>query len=112
MHLPLVRTGISVKAGSSFIPPAVASASATFRLSFPHRLRKKKQHFFPLRFGVPRTRFGAVKPSLPALYPFRPCDVTLGFALVRTLPSSRLPLAGGVNSDIGLRFILSPRFWV
>ncbi|GFV63488.1 RNA-directed DNA polymerase from mobile element jockey [Trichonephila clavipes] len=25
MHLPLIRTGISVKAGSSFVPPAVAS---------------------------------------------------------------------------------------
>ncbi|GFS47933.1 hypothetical protein TNCV_3599011 [Trichonephila clavipes] len=98
MHLPLIRTGISVKAGSSFPPPTVASTSATCRLfSSSYRLRKKIVFFFPLRFGVPRTRFGAVKPSLPALFPSRPRDVTLvSFSFGRFLPPAS-PLRGGVN---------------
>ncbi|GFT99946.1 hypothetical protein TNCV_1079811 [Trichonephila clavipes] len=64
MHLPLIRTGISVKAGSSFVPPTVASASATCRLfSSSYRVRKKNAaFFFPLPFAVPGTRFGAVSP--------------------------------------------------
>ncbi|GFX35381.1 hypothetical protein TNCV_101881 [Trichonephila clavipes] len=33
MHLPLIRTGISVKAGSSFVTPAVSSLPGTNKVS-------------------------------------------------------------------------------
>ncbi|GFT62140.1 hypothetical protein TNCV_639851 [Trichonephila clavipes] len=96
MHLPLIRTGISVKADTSFVPPTVASANATCRFfSSSYRLRKKiAAFFFSLRFGVPGTRFGAVKPSLPLLFPSGPPDVTLvSFSFVCFLPAA-YPLRG------------------
>ncbi|GFW46213.1 RNA-directed DNA polymerase from mobile element jockey [Trichonephila clavipes] len=74
-----ITTGISVKAGSSFVTPAVSSVSFPCRLlSFSLQLQKKKQQHFPSHcvFGAPRTRFGAVKlPPLPALFHSRPRDV-------------------------------------
>ncbi|GFV45020.1 hypothetical protein TNCV_2169791 [Trichonephila clavipes] len=75
MHLPLIRTGISVKAGSGFVPPAVASQH-----SLSHCV-----------FGAPRTCFGAVRPSLPALFPSRPRDVTpVSSSFGRSLPLASL----------------------
>ncbi|GFU51317.1 hypothetical protein TNCV_4002911 [Trichonephila clavipes] len=54
-------------------------------------------------FGAPRTRFGAVKPSLSALFPSRPRDVTPVSSSLAALSSYSLPW-WGVNSDIGLSF--------
>ncbi|GFX54646.1 uncharacterized protein TNCV_793321 [Trichonephila clavipes] len=64
-----IATGISAKAGSSFVPPAVASkfllADSFLFHSGCKKLKKNKKiaaFSFPLRFWCPRTRFGAVKP--------------------------------------------------
>ncbi|GFT36940.1 hypothetical protein TNCV_174971 [Trichonephila clavipes] len=113
MHLPLIKTGISVKASSSFVPPAVASVSFTCRLFFFSCRRQKKQHYLShCVFGAPRTRFETVKPSLPALFPSRPRDVTpVSSPFGRSLP----PASPSGGSDFRFRsffFILSPRFWV
>ncbi|GFS49036.1 hypothetical protein TNCV_3382971 [Trichonephila clavipes] len=67
---------------------------------------------FKPKFGAPRTRFEAVKPSLPALFPSRPRDVT-PVSSSSTALLLQLPPAEGVNSDIGPSFFnISPRFWV
>ncbi|GFW94662.1 hypothetical protein TNCV_4247021 [Trichonephila clavipes] len=114
-HLPLIRTGISVKPGSSFVPPAVTSVSFSLQtLFFSFRLQKKKQQHSPSHcvFGAPRTRFGAVKPSLPGLFPSRPRDVTPdSSSFSRSLP----PASPCGESEFRYRsflFNLSPQFWV
>ncbi|GFT06662.1 kinectin [Trichonephila clavipes] len=67
---------------SSFVPPAVASVSFSLADSFLFHsgCKKKKKNSSILLptafFGAPRTRFGSVKPSLPALFPSRPRDIT------------------------------------
>ncbi|GFV16616.1 hypothetical protein TNCV_4418031 [Trichonephila clavipes] len=109
MHLPLIRIGISVKAGSSFVTPAVSSVSFPCRLlsfSVQLQIKKKKQHFpFHCVFGAPRAHFGAVKPPLPALFHSRPRDV-LKFRPRSAVFFLQPPPAGGVISDTGLSFIL------
>ncbi|GFW42620.1 hypothetical protein TNCV_4258131 [Trichonephila clavipes] len=91
-------TGISVKAGSSFVTPAVASVSFSLQtlFFFIPAAHTQKQHF-PSHcvLGAPRTRFGADKPpSIHALVTYS------SFVLVRPFSSS----CGGVISDIGLSF--------
>ncbi|GFV73716.1 hypothetical protein TNCV_5115741 [Trichonephila clavipes] len=65
---------------------------------------QKKQHSLShCVFGAPRTRFGAVKPSLPALFPSRPRDVTpVSSSFGHSLPPASP--CGGVKSDIGLSY--------
>ncbi|GFX55747.1 hypothetical protein TNCV_3428181 [Trichonephila clavipes] len=97
-------TGISVKAGSSFVPPAVASVSFSLQTLSFHSGCKKKQHSpFHCVFGTPRTRFRAVKPSLPALFPSPPRDFTPVSSSSAALFLKPSPAWGG-NSDIGLSF--------
>ncbi|GFV98079.1 hypothetical protein TNCV_4448391 [Trichonephila clavipes] len=93
------------QAGSSFVPPAVASVSFSLQtLFFFIPAAKKKQHS-PSHcvFGAPRTRFGAVKPPSSCALPFSPSLRHSSFVLVsRSLPPASP--CGGVNSDICLSF--------
>ncbi|GFV82403.1 hypothetical protein TNCV_643641 [Trichonephila clavipes] len=105
MHLPLIRTGISVKVSSSFVTPAVASVSFSLQtLFFFIPAAKKKQHF-PSHcvLGAPRTRFGTVKPPFPAIFHSGPRDV-LQFRPRSAVLFLQPPPVGSDISVIGLSF--------
>ncbi|GFU02553.1 uncharacterized protein TNCV_3754871 [Trichonephila clavipes] len=92
-------------------PPNPSQPSAQRNeLQFQIRGRVMGPHHSPLFevvsrcvFDAPRTRFGAVKPFLPALFPSRPRDVPPVSSSLAAL-FFQTPPAGGVNSDIGLSF--------
>ncbi|GFW39164.1 hypothetical protein TNCV_1831541 [Trichonephila clavipes] len=69
MHLPHIRTGISVKAGSRFDYKYCAVCKFPLQTPFIFLLAAKKKQHFPSHcvFGAPRMRFGAVKPPSCAL---------------------------------------------
>ncbi|GFS98258.1 hypothetical protein TNCV_4903031 [Trichonephila clavipes] len=111
MHLPYIRTGISVKAGSCFDFNYCAVCKVSADSSNFHPSCKKKPAFsIPLRFGAPRTRFKADKPFLRSSIP-RPRDV-LQFrsrSAVFFLPAS--PCGECFQISI-LLDTFSPRIWV
>ncbi|GFU36991.1 PRE_C2HC domain-containing protein [Trichonephila clavipes] len=82
MHLPTSKLGSVIKAGSCFNSTIVPAASSALQSpsSYSSSCKKKKKKKTPaaspfrLRFGAPRTRFGAVKP--PSLRSSIPARVT------------------------------------
>ncbi|GFV77737.1 hypothetical protein TNCV_1574861 [Trichonephila clavipes] len=112
MHLPYIRTGISVKAGSCF--DFNYCAVCKFPLQTPsifHPSCKKKQHFpFYCVFGAPRTPFGAVKPPFLRSSIPRPRDV-LQFRFRSAVFFLQPPPAGECFQISILLDTFSPRIW-
>ncbi|GFV12459.1 hypothetical protein TNCV_1792381 [Trichonephila clavipes] len=118
MHLPTSELGSMIKAGSCFNSTIVPAASSVLQSpsSYSFQLQKKKKKksaasLFRLRFGAPRTRFGAVKPPFLALLHSCPRNVLLSrFRLAAS--SSILPPAGECIQISIFIATFSPRIWV
>ncbi|GFU60826.1 hypothetical protein TNCV_4537961 [Trichonephila clavipes] len=80
MHLPTSELGSVIKLAPASIPRLFrlqVLPCSLHPLIHPAAKKKKKKKIprsfsFRLRFGAPRTRFGAVKPPLPCALPFLP----------------------------------------
>ncbi|GFW86894.1 hypothetical protein TNCV_2810491 [Trichonephila clavipes] len=105
MPLPLVETGISVKAGSCFFLLLLRlQVPLADSFLFILAAKKKLQHSFSLlRFGASRTRFGLFA---PLLHSSTLALVTSLLFRSRLASSTSLPLAGGRFSDIAFLFTL------
>ncbi|GFW03510.1 hypothetical protein TNCV_3020221 [Trichonephila clavipes] len=92
MPLPLIETGISVKAGSFFVPLVVSFGSFGLHSLALFILVCACSFLSSLRFGASRTRFGLFAPFLRS----SPLALltSLLFRSRSASPSSSLPLRG------------------